>query len=41
MRESNIKDQKTGATYKILLFEIKLDNIVPEEYFVDFEIPNG
>ena len=40
MRESNVKDQKTGATYKTLLFDIKLDNIVPEEYFVDFEIPN-
>ena len=40
MRESHIKDQKTGASYKTLLFDIQLDNTVPEEYFVDFEIPN-
>lgn len=40
MRESHVKDQKTGASYKTLLFDIKLDNTVPEEYFVDFEIPN-
>lgn len=40
MRESHIKDQKTGAIYKTLLFDIQLDNTVPEEYFVDFEIPN-
>lgn len=40
MRESHVKDQKTGASYKTLLFDIQLDNTVPEEYFVDFEIPN-
>lgn len=40
MRESYVKDQKTGASYKTLLFDIQLDNTVPEEYFVDFEIPN-
>ena len=40
MRESHVKDQKTGAIYKTLLFDIQLDNTVPEEYFVDFEIPN-
>lgn len=38
MRESHVKDQKTGAIYKTLLFDIQLDAIVPEEYFVDFEI---
>lgn len=40
MKESHVKDQKTGASYKTLLFDIQLDNTVPEEYFVDFEIPN-
>lgn len=40
MMESHVKDQKTGASYKTLLFDIQLDNTVPEEYFVDFEIPN-
>lgn len=40
MRESHVKDQKTCASYKTLLFDIQLDNTVPEEYFVDFEIPN-
>lgn len=40
MRESHVKDQKTGASYKTLLFDIQLDNTVPKEYFVDFEIPN-
>ncbi|MBR1416997.1 MAG: DUF3427 domain-containing protein [Bacilli bacterium] len=40
MRESKVIDQKTKAVYKTLLFDIKLDNPVPEEYFVDFEIPN-
>ena len=40
MRESHVKDQKTGAIYKTLLFDIQLDNTVPEEYFVDFEIPS-
>lgn len=40
MRESHVKDQKTGVSYKTLLFDIQLDNTVPEEYFVDFEIPN-
>lgn len=40
MKESHVKDQKTGDSYKTLLFDIQLDNTVPEEYFVDFEIPN-
>ena len=40
MRESQVVDQKTKAIYKTLLFDIQLDNTVPEEYFVDFEIPN-
>ena len=41
MRESQVIDQKTKAVYKTLLFDILLDNSVPEEYFVDFEIPNN
>ena len=40
MKESHVKDQKTGDSYKTLLFDIQLDNTVPEEYFADFEIPN-
>lgn len=40
MRESKVTDKKTKAVYKTLLFDIELDNTVPEEYFVDFEIPN-
>lgn len=41
MRESKVIDHKTNAIYKTLLFDIKLDNIIPSEYFVDFEIPNN
>ena len=41
LRESRVVDQRTKAEYKTLLFDILLDNTVPEEYFIDFEIPNN
>ncbi len=40
MRKSQIINQKTKEVYQTLLFDIQLDNTVPEEYFLDFEIPN-
>ncbi len=39
MRESKVIDQRTKAVFNTLLFDILLDNTVPEDYFVDFEIP--
>lgn len=39
-RESKVVNQKTKEISKTLLFDIVLDNPVPEEYFIDFEIPN-
>lgn len=39
MRESKVIDQRTKAVFNTLLFDIILDNTVPEDYFVDFEIP--
>ena len=41
MRESQVIDKSNGNAYKTLLFDILLDNEVPEEYFIDFEIPNN
>lgn len=41
IRESKVINQNTKEEYKTLLMDIKLDNEVPEEYFVDFEIPGG
>lgn len=38
VRDSKVIDQKTNDIYKTLLFDIKLDNSVPEEYHIDFEI---
>ena len=40
MRESQVVDKSNRNAYKTLLFDILLDNEVPEEYFIDFEIPN-
>ena len=39
MRNSHVVDQKTNAIYKTLLFDIELDKEVPDEYHIDFEIP--
>ena len=39
MRASEVINQATGEKYKTLLFDILLDQAVPEEYFEDFEIP--
>lgn len=39
MRNSHVVDLKTNAIYKTLLFDIELDKEVPEEYHIDFEIP--
>lgn len=39
VRESQVIDKKTKEINKTLLFDILLDNEVPEEYFIDFEIP--
>ena len=41
IRESKVINQNTKEEYKTLLMDIKLDNEVPEEYFVDFEIPSS
>ena len=41
LRESKVIDQRTNAIYNTLLFDILLDNTVPEEYFIDFEIPSN
>ena len=41
MRKSQVIDQENGQTYQTLLFDIVLDNEVPDEYHVDFEIPNN
>ena len=41
IRESKVVNQNTKEEYKTLLMDIILDNEVPEEYFVDFEIPSG
>lgn len=38
-RDSKVVDQRTKAEYQTLLFDIRLDHVVPEEYHVDFEIP--
>lgn len=38
MRESSVIDQKTQSIYKTLLFDIQLDNVIPQEYHVDSEI---
>ena len=32
--------EEDGVRHPTLLFDIILDNEIPEEYFVDFEIPN-
>ena len=37
MKESSFIEQKTQSIYKTLLFDIQLDNVVPQEYHVDFE----
>ena len=37
MRESYTEEN--GEKFNTLLFDIKLDNEVPEEYHIDFEIP--
>lgn len=39
VRESQVIDKKTKEINKTLLFDILLDNEVPKEYFIDFEIP--
>ena len=39
MRNSHVVDQKTNVIYKTLLFDIELDKEVPDEYRIDFEIP--
>lgn len=39
VRESQVIYKKTKEINKTLLFDILLDNEVPEEYFIDFEIP--
>lgn len=39
VRESQVIDKKTKEINKTLLFDILLDDEVPEEYFIDFEIP--
>lgn len=39
MRESEVINQLTNERHKTLLFDIKLDNPVPDEYHIDFEIP--
>ena len=39
VRESQVIDKKTKEINKTLLFDILLDNEVPAEYFIDFEIP--
>ena len=41
MRKSQVIDQENGQAYQTLLFDIVLDNEVPDEYHVDFEIPNN
>lgn len=41
VRDSKVIDQKTNDIYNTLLFDIKLDNIVPDEYHIDFEIPKN
>ncbi len=38
-RVSQVTDQKTGAKFKTLLYDIQLDNVVPDDYLLDFEIP--
>lgn len=38
MRTSYVEDQKTKEKYPTLLFDIKLENRVPKEYWIDFEI---
>jgi superfamily II DNA or RNA helicase len=39
VRDSKVIDKTNGNEYKTLLFDIRLDNTVPEEYHIDFEIP--
>ncbi len=39
VRDSKVIDRKTNAEYSTLLFDIRLDNEVPTEYRIDFEIP--
>lgn len=39
VRDSKVIDKTTNDEYKTLLFDIRLDNVVPEEYHIDFEIP--
>ena len=41
IRESKVVNQNTKDEYKTLLMDIKLDTEVPEEYFIDFEIPSS
>ena len=40
MRESVVVNTITNAENKTLLFDVVLDNEVPVEYMVDFEVPN-
>ena len=40
IRESSVINATNKEEYKTLLFDISLDNEVPEEYRLDFEIPN-
>lgn len=39
VRDSKVIDKTSNDEYKTLLFDIRLDNVVPEEYHIDFEIP--
>ena len=39
MRDSKVIDQENGNEYSTLLFDIELDNEVPEEYRLDFNVP--
>ena len=41
VRESTVINQKSNKINKTFLFDIKLDNIVPDEYHIDFEIPKN
>jgi hypothetical protein len=43
-RLTNMRDSFTeekGQKYPTLLFDVILDNKVPSEYYLDFEIPEG
>ncbi|MBR0461535.1 MAG: DUF3427 domain-containing protein [Erysipelotrichaceae bacterium] len=40
MRESKVVNQNTGKEFRTLLFDILLDNVVPKEYHIDFEVPD-